>query len=454
MPKRDKIFRTAFAPEVPFRYERLPFFYGWLVTVGATLGVLFSIPGQTMGFSVFTEILMNELGLSRMALSSAYFFGTVASGLTLPALGKLFDHWGARRMIVLSSAATGVVLLYLSEVADLARWLVGVAPWMAKTVVAFALITIGFYLIRLAAQGVLTMTSRNVVGKWFDHRRGMAMAISGVFVSFGFSVAPRFLNQLIEIFGYDGAWRLLALLTLALMLPLGWLIFRDNPEECGLEMDGGKVETGRAMNLDMVIHREYTRQEALKTYALYVFNLSFGFIALFSTAFTFHIESIGQEFGFTKSRIIEFFLPMAVISVFANLTAGWINSRIRLKYLLLTMNLGSVLGALGLLFLNSTLGVVAYVVGNGLAGGIFASLIGLVWPRFYGRQWLGAISGLAMSCMVVASGIGPWLFALSRSLTGSYQLVLMVMITLPTVLCVASVWAENPQRKRGGSKAI
>ena len=39
---------------------------------------------MTMGFTVFTDVLMEELGLSRVELSLAYCLGTVTSGLTLP----------------------------------------------------------------------------------------------------------------------------------------------------------------------------------------------------------------------------------------------------------------------------------------------------------------------------------------------------------------------------------
>jgi len=234
------------------------------------------------------------------------------------------------------------------------------------------------------------------------------------------------------------------------MAPLGWLIFRDNPEECGLQMDGPNVIKPKKVNPDMLIHREYNRRDAVRTYAFHIFNLSFAFFSLYSTAFTFHIESLGNEFGFEKSQIINLFIPMAAISVITNLFFGWINSHIRLKYMLLTMNLGEVLAAIGLLKLNSSFGVPLYVTGNGITGGVFSSLAGIVWARFYGRLWLGSISGLCMSSMVIASGVGPWLFAQAKQASGSYHEILTVCIFVPAILCVASFWADNPQRREGG----
>lgn len=415
--------------------------------VVGTVGILFSIPGQTIGFSVFTEILMDDLGLSRVELSTAYCIGTVGSGLTLPHLGRLYDHWGGRKMAVVSVFATAMVLFYLSWTGDLQDWIAGEEAGSRFVVVGFVLITLGFYLIRMSAQGVLTMSSRNLIGKWFDQRRGLAFSISGLVIAFVFSAAPALLANLIDRFGHEGAWRALALSSLGIMAPLAWLVFRDSPEDCGMVMDGhGHVKKVNT-NPDMIIHREFSRGEALRTYAFWVFALSFSFYSYFVTSFTFHILAIGKEFGFEKADIIELFIPMAAVSVIVTVVYGLINPHTRLKWLLLAMNLGGVAGALGLMGLDSTLGKVSYIVGNGLGGGAFMSLTGLVWPRYFGRRRIGAISGVSMSLIVIASGVGPLLFGLSERFTGSFVAVFALSAAMPFLLGIGSLWANNPQRR-------
>ncbi|MGB1726472.1 MAG: MFS transporter, partial [Limisphaerales bacterium] len=264
--------RTPFAP------NRLPFFYGWVIVFAATIGSIFSIPGQTMGFSVFTDVLIEELGLSRVQLSLAYCLGTVASGLTLPWLGRVLDRWGERRMAVASVLATGLVLFYLANCSAISQSLGQALP---AATAAFVVIGLGFYMIRAAAQGVLSMTCRNAIGKWFDHRRGLALAISGVLVSFSYSFAPRGLDWLIDRYGYDGAWLRMGVVTIVIMGPIAWLLFRDTPEEAGLEMDGGKVASAAVVNPDMHIHREFTQGEAFRDYSFWVFNLTFSFYGLY-----------------------------------------------------------------------------------------------------------------------------------------------------------------------------
>ena len=434
--------RTPFAP------SRFPFFYGWVIVFAATIGSIFSIPGQTMGFSVFTDVLIEELGLSRVQLSLAYCLGTVASGLTLPWLGRVLDRWGERRMAVASVLATGLVLFYLANCGVISQALGQALPAAAA---AFIVIGLGFYMIRAAAQGVLSMTCRNAIGKWFDHRRGLALAISGVLVSFSYSFAPRGLDWLIDRYGYDGAWLRMGVVTIVIMGPIAWLLFRDTPEEAGLEMDGGKVASVVVVNPDMHIHREFTRGEALRDYSFWVFNLTFSFYGLYATAFTFHILSLASEYQFADERILSLFVPIAATSVLTNLVFGAINARLRLKWLLLVMNIGCLSATLGMLFLDKPGGVSAYVIGNGIASGGFVSLTGIVFPRFYGRLHLGAISGVNMSAMVIASGLGPLAFGLCQQFSGSYRGILVASVFVPTLLALLSLRADNPQRKLTGN---
>lgn len=435
-------------PAFPFRPDRTPFFYGWVIVATGTLAVVFSIPGQTMGFSVFTDVLIRELGLSRIELSAAYCLGTVLSGLSLPYFGRLFDRVGARRMVVGASVATGLVLFYLSGVRRMLDGLDGLLP-VSRVAIAFVLITVGFYMIRASAQGVLTMSGRNAIGKWFDYNRGTAFAVSGLVTAFAFSFAPRGLLALTSRFGWSGAWLVLGILSIAVMGSLGWLLLRDNPEECGLTMDGvrdGMVQ--KVLHADAVAHRDYTRVEALRTWAFWAFNLSFAFIAFYMTAVTFHIVSIGAGAGIEKVVVLGFFVPMAVVSVATSLVMGWASSRTRLKYLLVVMNAGGLVSVIGVIYFDRAAGVAAFIVGNGICGGGFACLMGIVWPRFFGRGNLGAISGVGMSSMVIASGVGPLLFSGALHLTGAYSAALWACALLPAALMVGAYWADNPQRAR------
>ncbi|MGC1479103.1 MAG: MFS transporter [Chthoniobacterales bacterium] len=439
--------RTIFwQPDFPFSPRRLPIFYGWVILVAAAIGIAASIPGQTMGVSVFTESLMAALELTRTQLSLAYLVGTTASGLLLPRGGRLLDHLGARRTMTLSTIAfAGTVALFATSdaVARAGQKILHTSELWPVSLVVMAL---GFFLIRFLGQGMMTVTSRTMLGKWFDRRRGLVFAISGVAISFAFSAAPHPMNALIDATGWREAYLWMGA-GLAVVALIAWIVFRDNPEECGLEMDGGPIPNATsAENPDRVIVRDLTRAEAVRTFSFWAFNLGTAWQAFAITAYTFHVIAIGAEAGLTKPDILLLFLPMSGVGVFTNFFSGWLVDRTRAKYILLLLLGGLIVAGIGMAQLSTSTGRLLLVVGLGISGGAFQTTTGIVWPRYFGRSHLGAISGLNMSTIVLASALGPYAFSLSKEYAGSFQVGFLATIIVPTTLFVAAFFADNPQR--------
>lgn len=434
-------------PNFPFRPRRAPIFYGWIILAAAAIGIVASIPGQTMGVSVFTESLMTQLGLTRTQLSLAYLLGTTGSGLLLPRGGRLLDRLGARRTMTLSCLAfAGTVALFATS-DTVAR--VGQAFFRTPDLwpVSLFVMAVGFFLIRFLGQGMMTVTSRTMLGKWFDRRRGLVFAISGVAISFAFSAAPHPMNALIESTGWRGAylWMSVGLFVIALF---SWLVFRDNPEECGLEMDGGPGPATDALpNPDRFIVRDLTRAEAVRTFSFWAFNLGTAWQAFAITAYTFHVIAIGDEAGLSKHDVLLLFLPMSVVGVFTNFFSGWLGDKTRAKFILMLLTAGLTLAGIGMAELATPLGRILLIAGLGISGGAFQTVSGLVWPRYFGRTHLGAISALNMSTIVLASALGPYAFSLSKEYAGSFHVGFLATIAFPAALFIAAFFADNPQRK-------
>jgi hypothetical protein len=68
-------------------------FYGWRIVAASSAAVVLTAPGQTAAVSAFIESMLGELGLSRMALSTAYLVGTLTGAAAMPAVGR----WSPRR---------------------------------------------------------------------------------------------------------------------------------------------------------------------------------------------------------------------------------------------------------------------------------------------------------------------------------------------------------------------
>lgn len=427
-------------PDAPFAPRRVPFFYGWVVLIAATVGIIMSIPGQTMGVSVFTDPLLAATGLSREGLSYAYFAGTLTSGLMLPRGGRLLDRFGARATAIGATTGLGIALITLSAIDRIGDTLAGVLAFIDGAIVSWIVVALAFAALRFTGQGMLTMTSRTMFGKWFDRRRGAASAVSGVFVAFGFAAAPVGLNAWIDAAGWRGAWIGMAAVVVMGMGGLAWLLFRDNPEECGLRMDGEAADGSPPP-----AEASSTRAEALVTPAFWAVTLALTVHSLTVTGFTFHLVSVGADAGLARDEVVRIFVPMAVCSTITGALVGWAADRARIRTLLFVMLGAEIIGYAGATQLGHPIGLALTVVGFGVTGGFFGPLSAIALPRLFGRTHLGAIGGSQAKWFVGGSALGPPIFALSHEHAGGYGPALGACAVLPCLVLVLNAVARHPR---------
>ena len=426
---------------VPFSPKAFPFFYGWIVLVGAVLAFIASIPGQTMGVGPFNDFLMEAWGLERTQLSFAYMVGTLINAFMLPLAGRACDHYGTRVMIVCSCVCLALGLIVTSL---LDRVFAGAA---SSTVMGMTMMTVCFLALRFFGQGCCALCSRVALGKWFNHRRGLATAVAGIFTSLAFSLSPQVVNWLIDGQGWrEAMWILAGIVGVVLSIVSG-LIFRDNPEECGLLMDGVPPETFEGTQQAKVMEtvKEFTRAEAIRTWAFWAVTLAPALHGLISTAYTFHAGDIGRPFGLTRDEVFAIFFPMSFVAIPVGFIGGWISDRTKIKYILMVFLVAETIGNFGLFSFGHEWGRWMIIVGWGVAGGLWGTLLTISFPRFFGRDHLGAISGVNMSMLVAGSAVGPILFSALRDLTGSYAAPALLGVIAPILLLLVSFRVINPQ---------
>jgi len=437
--------------DFPFAPRRLPFFYGWIVLAAGTFGVIMSVPGQTVGVSVFTDHLLSAVGISRVALSLTYMAGTITSALLLPLAGRLYDRLGARLLAPLAALFLGCGLLLLSWADRVRDTLSGLFAFLPTAAASFTVMAFCFFLIRFCGQGTLTLVSRNMVMKWFDRRRGLANAFLGVFMSLGFSASPLLLNALIRGSSWRGAWRLLAVILMGGFTVFALLLFRDNPHDCGLVPDGGPapVRAGRGFKARFAggAPPEMELREARRTLSFWAFTLVLTVFGFYLSAMTFHVVSLFASAGMNKETAVSIFLPASLVAVLLNFGGSWLSDYIRLKYLLALMAAGLLLSQIACAFLAPGLFFWLLIAGNGISTGMFGILSAVTWPRFYGTRHLGAISGFAIGCLVAGSAVGPYLFSQVFALTGSYRGAALACAAVTLLLLAAAFRADSPAER-------
>lgn len=428
----------------PFDPARLPFFYGWTVLAFGTLGILMSAPGQTVGVSVFTDFLIEAHGISRSTLSLSYFVGTVGSAILLMVAGRIYDRFGGRWVAVGAAMLLSLVLWGLTYSATATDAIAAVLPAHYRAAVAFGVMAVSFFFLRFSGQGMLALASRNMVMEWFEKRRGMANAVLGTSIAFGFSVVPRLLEELIQSGGWQWAWRLLAVVMAGFAL-FAFVSYRARPEEHGMKPDGNRALRVRRTHAETEAGRSFTQAEARRTYSFWVFALTLFLAGLLLTAYTFHIVSIFRDAGMSRARAVTIFIPASIVSVAFEFAGSWISDYVKLKYLAMIQLAGIIVLSLSIAWLSEGIPVLFAILGHGMMQGMFGITSNVTWPRFFGRAHLGAVSGLAMSLTVAGTALGPYVFSFSRDLSGSYAAAAFVCSIFGAALLLAATRAERPQ---------
>lgn len=187
--------------------------------------------------------------------------------------------------------------------------------------------------------------------------------------------------------------------------------------------------------------------EARSGITFWLFVIPLAIYALYVTGFTFHLVSLFGEAGINKEKALAIFIPVSLISVSFAFIGGWISDRIKLHYLLYLMLFGEVLGLFSLANINSGFYYYTFIIGNGIVSGVFNVLMAVTWPRFYGRKNLGKITGFVMALIVFGSALGPILFSVSYSQTGSYSIGIYILTALVLFVSALAFKARNPQDK-------
>jgi sugar phosphate permease len=407
--------------------NRSPFFYGWVVWGVATIGLMFTAPGQTFSVSLFIDHFIADFNLDRTTVSGLYMVGTFAASLSLTFVGRLIDRYGNRRMGVLIATLFALVL----------------ALW--STVAGPVGILLGFLAIRGLGQGSLSINSTTAVAKWFRRRRGLMTSLSLVCFAVVQGVYVDTVRRLIDAYGWRQTWVILGVAVGVILIPLIYLLMRDQPEDFGLQPDGQRLDAGAGADDD---EENWTLREAMRTPSFWIFMAGRFMPAAWMTGLVFHQISIFAAVGYSAEVAARIFGLGALSVAVASLASGFLADRLR-PGVLLALQLVALCCTLAIaMFMTAPWMLMVYVLFYGMAMGGGAGFDGAVWANLYGRANLGAIRGFATTAMVAGSSIGPLIYGFSFDQTGSYAAAIWLAIGITVVPLILSLFIVKPPQRR------
>jgi len=412
----------------PFKQS---FFYGWIIVGISALAAFFTSPGQTYSVSAFIDSYIAEFGWSRAQVSAMYSTGCLAAGLFMGVVGRLFDRHGYRIMTTLGAIAFGIVCLGMSFATSL-------------IVLAF-----GFMAIRVLGPGLLGISSSTLPPQWFITKKGKALSIVAIGGTVSLALTPLINTWLIGSFGWRIGWRFWAIILCGIMAPIAYLYIRNQPEDVGLWPDNQKVLESPISTIDATMAHEeaWTANEAMRTRSFWFLLYCRIIPSAILTGLVFHQYSMMNEVGLSAEIAALSLSSMAIVNLPIVLISGPIADRIPPRYLIALAQFIQFVVLVVILNVHSVSMAIIY-------GGLLGVVLGLttiggsvIWPEYFGRRYLGSITGITMTAGVIGSAIGPLPFGLAYDLFGGYQEILIIFMIFPLLATVAALLASAPRKK-------
>jgi len=165
---------------------------------------------------------------------------------------------------------------------------------------------------------------------------------------------------------------------------------------------------------------------------------------MLSTGLFFHMVSIFNDNGLDAATAAWVFVPIAMTMALVNFGSGMLVDRVQVRFLLATALLLQTTSLLLAQYLQGPEMTFFYGIILGMTMGLTGTVNGVGWAKYFGRKYLGSITGVTTTILVLGSALGPMPFGIAHDWLGNYTLVLTLCALIPFTLAVANLFVRQP----------
>lgn len=402
-------------------------FRGWWMVAVAIVGQGCGLPTVLVyTFGVFAKPLAASFRTNRGTVALAVSMLDLAVTFSAPAVGRIVDRFGARRIIVISLALLVACLILLAVVRP--------PVWHLYVLYGLA-----------GCLGVATVpvTYSRVIANWFDRKRGTALGVASVGVGLGAFLGPSLAQFLVDKLGWRLAYVGLAALPLLIALPVVAIFLIGKPQDIGLLPDGAEPVDGIGLENTTAAAMTVsgmTVSEAMHTPTFWLLCAIFMVVGACGNGTVAHVTPLLTDAG-ASTRLAAFAASMfGLASIFGRVGNGYLVDRFFAPRVIACMFAAGIIG-IAILWSGSTGSaacVAIFLVG--LAIGAEADVMPYLISRYFGMRSMGALYGCAFGSYTLGVASGRYLIAAGFDATGSYRVPLgwttsaLLLATLATFL--------------------
>ena len=377
----------------------------WIV-LGAVIAIMVATSGLRQVFGVFIRPMEAEFHWDRATVSGVAAVSWLLLGAASPIAGTLADRWSARWVLVLSCAVLGAGAILSSWVGTLWHLYVTAGVLMA------------------AGGGGASMPAAAVIAaRWFEARRGLVLGLLGAGSSAGQLILFPLAVWLMLNHGWRWSFLVMGLIMLAITIPAGLALVRDDPADRGTTPYGA----GRASRLvgPAPAERRIGVDDAFRVPAFWLLMATF-FVCGYTTGglVITHLVPHTAEHGFSEMDAARALGVMGAMNIVGTVASGWLCDRFGPKRPLAVYYFVRGLSLLFLPYVSNMPGLYLFAAVFGLNFISTVPATTALTARIFGRLSVGALSGWILFAHQVGAALGAalagWLFDATHSYTWAF----------------------------------
>lgn len=198
------------------------FHYGWVIVFVGFLSMWFITCIFSSAAGMMVNPVTRDLGISRSRFTMTSTACSLAGMVMSLFIGKIFRKLSVKKTMLIGSA------VYAACYAAY-----GIAPniWVFYIIGFIS----GFAMVASSMVAVSTLLAR-----WFDEKRGLAVALASTGSGVGGVVMNPVIGSLVTSIGWRNTYFVLGAMIAAVMLPAVLFLIKETPQEMGLEPYGKK----------------------------------------------------------------------------------------------------------------------------------------------------------------------------------------------------------------------
>lgn len=381
--------------------------HGWRVVAGAAVGMGTGVGLYLMVMSLFVVHISREFGWSRGDMGIAAMVAFVTGALALPAIGRLLDRFGFRRVVIVCVPALALLYLMIARQPGYYPFHLVLMVWGG-----------------IFGGGTAAIAYTRPVIAAFERQRGLALGVATAGTSIAAMIVPPVLAAAIVAYGWRAGLYTMSALTGLVGLPLALGLIGRTPEsrvrpEHDLESAQPADDRTRA--------DDATLREAVRGARFWLLAGALAAVNIPGSGVVGQLAPLIGDKGLSEEAAALVMSIYAAGLLAGRLMTGFSLDRLPASAVAAVMTFIPAVGIALLLVPSSSFALAAAaVVLIGMQQGSEVDLIAYFVSRGFGARHYGAIYGAVGMAGALSTAFAFVFFGRVHDLTGSYDIALRV----------------------------